>query len=110
MLVVKYADNGTITDINKLLSTITFTTAMSVESAIDTLLLTETNRRNTFEMPNIVNLYKQGDAYTAILTSQYITKTNGVTAFVSPTGSHESDGATGYTIFNARSGTISRKY
>lgn len=108
MLVVKYADNGTITDINKLLSTITFTTAMSVESAIDTLFADgKPTVEIPFEMPNIVNLYKQGDAYTAILTSQYITKTNGVTAFVSPTGSHESDGATVSTPFSTLEAALS---
>lgn len=108
MLVVRYADNGTITDINKLLSTITFTTAMSVESAIDTLFADgKPTVEIPFEMPNIVNLYKQGDAYTAILTSQYITKTNGVTAFVSPTGSHESDGATVSTPFSTLEAALS---
>ena len=99
-LVVRYADNRTITDINTLLSTITFTTTMSVESAIDTLISDgKSTVRIPFKMPDIVNLYKQNNAYTAIPTSQYITKTNGVTAFVSPTGSGESDGATVSTPF-----------
>lgn len=99
-LVVRYADNSTITDINALLSTITFTTAQSVESAIDTLFADgKSTVELPFEMPNIANIYKQGDTYTAIPTSQYITKTNGVTAFVSPTGSDESDGLSINTPF-----------
>ena len=98
--VVRYADNRTITDINTLLSTIRFATATTVESAIDTLISDgKSTVKIPFEMPNIVNLYKQSNAYTAIPTSQYITKTNGATAFVSPTGSDESDGATVSTPF-----------